>query len=170
MKASEFLATIEQLRMIRWHFGTKHTEDSAAIRTEQDGKEMCPLEVICYFKGGTLSWKGGRFYRPHMLEFPWQFGEALGLSEKDYHRIFRASDSDDHKASTEDADMRVALLKATRLYLSEVDFRLIKKRAKELDEAQLKLPEDKRMSSEQTLSRILGSGSFANYWTRKYTS
>ncbi len=67
------------------------------IRTFDGGRPSeaySPLEVVCFYKGGTVSWQGGRTYRPSLLDFHFQHGRVLGLSDADTHAIFRASDND----------------------------------------------------------------------------
>ncbi len=67
-----------------------------AIRTHDGGSSeaFSPMEVLCYSKGGTVSWRPGRIHRPRLLDDFFVHGRLLGLSEQDTHAIFRASDND----------------------------------------------------------------------------
>lgn len=57
-------------------------------------EKLPPLEVMCYAKGGTVSWNPGRLHRPRLvLEF-YEHGLLLGLPSTDTHAIFRATDND----------------------------------------------------------------------------
>jgi hypothetical protein len=61
--------------------------------TSSPSEYFTPLEIVCYFKGGTVSWRGGRLQKPSLLDMFYQHGKILGLSESDIHAIFRASDT-----------------------------------------------------------------------------
>lgn len=52
-----------------------------------------PIEVVCYYKGGTVSWTGGKLHRPNMIGEFFQQGKLLGLSDPDTHALFRATDN-----------------------------------------------------------------------------
>jgi hypothetical protein len=93
MTIDEFFTELEQL-CVRWHLtGFKNM----CIRSFDGGmpsQQYSPIELLCYYKGGTISWQPGRLYKPSLLEYHFQHGQILGLSEKDHQSLFRMSDND----------------------------------------------------------------------------
>lgn len=115
MTTDEFFNTLASLPINwRWQGNT--------IRSWEGGSSQSytPLEIMCYYHGGTVSWRGGRLYKPSLLDMFFQQGEILGLPTQDIHAIFRASDNTSIDAPSSeqhahDHTFRRRLIKACRL-------------------------------------------------------
>lgn len=77
-------------------------------------EQYSPLELMCYSKGGTVSWQGS-LCKPKLLEFYFQHGQVLGLSGPDMHSLSRMSDNNEPVPGTKDYHTRTRLLQVCRL-------------------------------------------------------
>lgn len=107
MTPDEFFSTLKAIPVI-WVFGEK-----GDIRSK-DG--YTPLEQVCYFKGGTVSWLGGRVFRPTLIEDFAQQGKILGLPEPFTHALFRVSERNIPADQQSDYEIRQKLIDACRRF------------------------------------------------------